>query len=331
MHHTDDILPLSEQVGLVRLFGEYLARVDVPLFFTISGFLLARKLNRPGWYSEALASRFHSLLVPFLLWNLAVYFVTALLRPGEFPFSPLGGFCFEVRPVCGASWYLRNLFYFVLFSPFVLPLLRTRVGACCSVLGFWLAVSILTCGGFIGWDRLGVINFAFFLTGAAAACHYSSVHRVFIDVRMHLRILPMILFLGCVWVSSAWFLYCSDCTQGAAYGFVGLCPQPSFYTLMIFIGSIFFSIGTLMAVSVAGQWRVPKLISNVTFVIYLLHTEMLSVIGRPCLTFLRTFAVPTPFALLIIYGLICVLCIALAHLWRCLSPKTYTLFCGGRG
>ena len=103
MHHTDDILPLSEQVGSVRLFGEYLARVDVPLFFTISGFLLARKLNRPGWYSEALASRFHSLLVPFLLWNLAVYFVTALLRPGEFPFSPLGGFCFEVRPVCGAS------------------------------------------------------------------------------------------------------------------------------------------------------------------------------------------------------------------------------------
>lgn len=331
IHHTDDILPLTEQVGGVRLVGEYLARVDVPLFFTISGFLLARKIARPGWYGEAIASRFHSLLVPFLLWNLAVALVTALLRPGEFPFSPLGGFCFEVRPVCGASWYLRNLFYFVLLSPLLLPQLRMRWVGLLWLVGFWIAVGGVTLLGSMSWDRLGVVNLAFFLTGAAAACHYSILRRVFFAVYTRLHPLLLVVILGGAWLMVAWLLYHVDSIHGPIYGFVGLRPNPTLGALVLFVGSIGLGMGTLVVVAAAGRWRIPAPIRHATFVVYLLHTELLSVVGRPCLRFLRAYRLPTPLALVLIYVLICTLSLFVASTWRRLLPKAYTLFCGGRG
>ena len=72
---------------VVNLFSEVLARVCVPLFFVISGFLFFYHLNfNRESYLKKLRNRVKSLLLPFIYWNIIAAIV--ILGKSVLPFYP---------------------------------------------------------------------------------------------------------------------------------------------------------------------------------------------------------------------------------------------------
>ena len=72
---------------VVNLFSEVIARVCVPLFFVISGFLFFYNcnLNREAYFKK-LRSRVKTLLLPFVMWNIIAAMV--ILGKSVLPFYP---------------------------------------------------------------------------------------------------------------------------------------------------------------------------------------------------------------------------------------------------
>lgn len=116
-----------------------ITRVAVPLFFAISGFLLAGKMVEKGWWGDALRKRFRTVVLPYVIWNFAYWLLlftlpfVANLFGQSFGGETLDGMGFSkaVRmfglhgldgPIHPHLWFLRDLYMFVLLSPFFLVL-----------------------------------------------------------------------------------------------------------------------------------------------------------------------------------------------------------------
>ena len=139
--HTDDITfhgpGASFYNMLVNYIAEILARISVPLFFVMSGYLFFLTLVPTCEnFIKKLKSRFYTLLIPFIIWNGVIFLfyaiaqnlpLSALCFTGERPivlslhgfdyirlFFGLGDFQY---PVAYQFWFVRDLIILVLFSP----------------------------------------------------------------------------------------------------------------------------------------------------------------------------------------------------------------------
>lgn len=111
----------------------------VPMFFVISGFLLAGKMTAAGWWRCENLKRIRTLLIPYISWNLVYWCfllllasVTALLgqKFGDQTWADVS--LAEVCRVLGVNifkcpglpllWYVRCLMVYVVLSPILLPL-----------------------------------------------------------------------------------------------------------------------------------------------------------------------------------------------------------------
>lgn len=118
---TSDLLYLH-----VKQTIDVFADVAVPAFFFVSAYLLFRK-DRHDNYVRYLWKKVMSLLLPYLLWNVAGYIYSILLQclmhKQALPFSLLNLLtCKYNAPL----WFLRTLFGFVLLFPIVSFLLRKK-------------------------------------------------------------------------------------------------------------------------------------------------------------------------------------------------------------
>ena len=146
--------PLAAVGGATAWFvlfaGWTLPTFTVPMFFVISGYLLAVKAGNgaaEGWYGKAVKKRVRTLLGPYFLWC-TLFAVTVL------PFTMLGnhlagralatntclrepvlsawnlariyGGDLTAAPIDGALWYIRNLFLLVLAAPAILAIMAGR-------------------------------------------------------------------------------------------------------------------------------------------------------------------------------------------------------------
>ena len=120
-------------IGL--FFSSILGHISVPLFFIISGYLFFNNYSLTGdCYRKKTGSRIRSLMVPFIIWNVAVMAVKTIIlsvpqlshldnHPDGFTFelSPGGILIFIYRffndPAAGQFWFLRDLFIFSMISP----------------------------------------------------------------------------------------------------------------------------------------------------------------------------------------------------------------------
>jgi len=101
---------------LVALFRDTLARLAVPFFFACSGFFLARHFDEAGWWRREAGKRLLSLVVPYVIWTLAL---AAVLAVEAHERMGLGGFGLDLRkmPALAPLWYVRCLLVFVFVSP----------------------------------------------------------------------------------------------------------------------------------------------------------------------------------------------------------------------
>ena len=161
--------------------GWTLPTFGVPLFFVISGYLLAVKAGCgtvEGWYGRAVKKRVRTLLVPYFLWC-TLFAVTVL------PFTMLGnhlagraltgntclrepllsawnlvriyGGDLNAAPINGPMWYVRDLFLLVLLAPVFLKIMGNRL---------WGGLFLLAAGAlFFAHDWMPVSCWQFFETG----------------------------------------------------------------------------------------------------------------------------------------------------------------------
>ena len=137
---------------MVKVLGsDVIAQVAVPSFFFISGYLFFANVSKLDWatYKNKLGKRVHSLLIPFILWNLICIPLTLMVRYGESLsgtsaadaaqtywdgirwlhifwnatshdslFANLFGMNFLMaHPILGFFWYVRDLIVVTLFTP----------------------------------------------------------------------------------------------------------------------------------------------------------------------------------------------------------------------
>lgn len=116
-----------------------LSTIAVPMFFLISGFLLAGKVESSGWWKRELIKRVKSLLIPFYCWILIalVYALILKLSIGMLKgvdaselvgsylrginwFGALGFDMTAMPESHGHLWFVRNLLLLVVVSPLIL-------------------------------------------------------------------------------------------------------------------------------------------------------------------------------------------------------------------
>lgn len=114
--------------------SSYVARVFQPLFFTISGYLFFVGF-KPALVSfvNKYKSRFSSLAIPYLFWNIAFFLVIILLKSlpvignyvnadySELYASGVDGWlnALFVAPMAFHLWFIRDLIVIVLLSPLI--------------------------------------------------------------------------------------------------------------------------------------------------------------------------------------------------------------------
>ncbi|WP_316961648.1 acyltransferase [Agrobacterium tumefaciens] len=139
--HDPDTSPFLGLYGFfdwLRVFlGDALFRIGVPCLSAISGYLLFRRGMSEFDYPATIRSKSKTVLLPFLLWNGALFLAIMLLQHfdlsvGYFPdiwnATPREivshGMAIETLPVNVPLYFLRDLFACILLSPILAFLMR---------------------------------------------------------------------------------------------------------------------------------------------------------------------------------------------------------------
>jgi fucose 4-O-acetylase-like acetyltransferase len=127
-----------------RFIGDYINRLYLPLFMAISGFLFYHNIIIPSkhnWLSKY-KSRFKSLLIPYILWNLMFLLQMAILQynpltspwisEGINKFISSGSILQSVWliftvPANLPLWFVRNLMIIVVFTPIIYFSIKSNV------------------------------------------------------------------------------------------------------------------------------------------------------------------------------------------------------------
>lgn len=111
-----------------------ITHLAVPLFFMISGYLVAAKADEDCWYRVLIKKRIKTLVIPYFALNtllLPIVFVyhNVLNLGGRLSFDwdaivRIYGLSYKYHPACGVLWYVRCLFFFMLLSWVLVKIVR---------------------------------------------------------------------------------------------------------------------------------------------------------------------------------------------------------------
>lgn len=176
MHNVITSETFYGEIFYVFIFRTF-TRVAVPVFFTISSFLLFNNYNL-----GKLKKRTKTLFIPFIIWSTISYVIFSCfpLIPFLSPFfnSPveisLGSFLNStfISPKNGSLWFLRDLYLLVLLSPFINQLIKNKRASYyvfCFLGIIWIydlnysfmveSTFFFYCGALLSNDRLNFGNF----------------------------------------------------------------------------------------------------------------------------------------------------------------------------
>ena len=326
---------------IINFISQVLARIGVPLFFVISGFLFfyGRDFSREV-YRGKLKTRFRTLFIPFVVWNIIAILwqmkcylpvLSSFYSPFQIHLSPTrifntffcnnnnGGILVgppSADPSCGFPidvplWYVRDLMVMIMFSPLLYCMIR-KLGFCFSVvigLVWFLTPPLIAKDCYA--DYLVTATF-FFSFGASY-----SIRKVNIVVAFQSLKYAPILYLP-IAVADA-------LTKGMEYN--------------VYLHKLGIVVGIVSAVVVAsyivnanrGKWSMA--LANSSFFIFALHFLFIGDVGKFIFTMLH---VPddNPFAMLALYFAVPIfsilVCLALYAFLKRYIPKVCSLLTGGR-
>lgn len=331
--------------NLIRIcFSHVLAQVAVPIFYLISGFLFFLNLdefNFKGVYLKKIKSRFHTLIIPYILWNvisilsiIALKFLAFLIKGNSL--SNILEYFHENRwfhlfwdcnmwgddrvnwlgigtPYTGPSdlplWFLRDLIVVVLLTPIIYWLIKHFRHY------FLLILSLLYISGI--WPiipGLSITATFFFSVGAYFSIRSKNLVEEFKRVRIISYILGMLLL---------------------------------FITIMLdgrntFVGSLIFPFWVIIGVCAifnlaidvvrSGRLQINSFLSKSSFFIFAIHTILISQIST--ILSMKLLYWNTPLVLTIRYFvtpfLAVSICLLLYYLMRKYVPTVLNIVTGKR-
>ena len=327
---------------IVNLISQVLARVCVPLFFIISGYLFFYHCDfNSQVYKKKLKSRAKTLLVPYILWNIIAILwqmkfmipaVAQFYRPVEMDLSfqriintffcttdnqgifvgPIPTeFDTETYPIDGPLWYIRDLMLLVILSPLIHWLVKKIKILLPVILGTaWLASPVLfPHGGYLGM----LVTASFFFSWGA----YMSITKTnFVLAFRRFKYLPL--------------LYLVIALLDA---YVRL-KAPNMYLHRA--GVIIGVVSTVVVASYLiekNKVKVSQTLANCSFIIFASHGIYIGDVGKLLFTMLH---IPenNPFCMLALYLFVPAFCvmpgIALYILLKKYAHTVLKLLNGGR-
>lgn len=176
-----------------------IARIAVPFFFVISGYLFFYNVmdsNISVWFHSKAKSRIASLMIPYLLWSTIWLIIMLLIHKSHTYLGDGTGIIhiikvIVVNPVNGQMWYIRDLMILTLISPLIYIITKYYAKAYITLVTF-------------NWF-LGVYNFldldlavCFFSIGCFIAIHKDDSQYYASFISKHVNKLLVIFVIGVI-------------------------------------------------------------------------------------------------------------------------------------
>lgn len=183
-----NLYPSNEAIDfwINDVYCNYLSGFAVPMFFMISGIKFYRGFA-PNQTKQKIASRFRTILIPFLLWNTISVIWNAFLSYTPFlsaMISTREKFIFSLKNLIGGIfwfkyihpfWFMALLFIFVLLCPIIYFVIRKKIVFGVVLLSLYLAQNLLPMPQ-THWPMFQVNTIiycvAFYLIGAFLGLHH---------------------------------------------------------------------------------------------------------------------------------------------------------------
>lgn len=326
-------------------FSEVVGSIGVPFFFVISGFLFFYKTDFDGQvYKRKLKSRFKSLMIPYLLWNLILLLaMVAKLLPifssifnninnVEFHFSltrlfntffyfdgtngllvyPDLGIPRETPiPINGPLWYVRDLMVMILLSPIIYWLIKKTK--------YWLIISIgillYIFGGnlFPGYKYPSLLlGYLFYFSWGA----YYSINKQDIITQIRKLKYAAILFIPLTFINL--FTINTEYNKYIFFPFI--------------LTSIIFFIIIVSYLIENNKLHVNNTLANSSFFLFAMHTLVIVDMGK--VLFVGLHLTDTPIVMILLFFTIPTLtvciCLFTYLLLKKYAPKVCSILNGGR-
>lgn len=307
-------------------FSEVVARMAVPLFFFISGFLFFYKIRgfSLSVYATKLKGRIRSILIPYLFWNLVVilfFFLAQTFLPGlmsganklirDYSYTDWLAAFWSVGgeggyPICYQFWFLRDLMVVMLFSPLLYMTVKYFR---------WSGVFVLGVLWYFNWwfslVGFSITAFFFFSAGACFSVLHCNFVTLFKSYLFPLSVAYALSVFICVWFREKfWIDYVSPLAILAGIAFV------------ISLSARFLE---------RGKWSVTTFLVGGTFFVYAFHGMPLAFIQKFVIKHIPTL---TDALLLSIYflsaGFIILLSLGIYYFLKRLFPRFLSIITGGR-
>lgn len=308
---------------IISIIERFSYRAINPTYFAISGFLFFFGVKTITDCYPKLRKRIHTVLVPFILWNIIA--IIEQLIFSKLPYTrdflnrdilsyflkPSGIYDFFIGPASFHLWFLRDLFIYFLLSPLIYWIVK-------RFRWYVTPIMLVLTPPLMHWQNLNHLDIAFFILGATIAIH-SNLESTRRFLSKPLVILSTFGYLG---LSAFWDLIVPVQFKNEGY-----------LTLV-------FSICGMITVWRGYDWLAHKMniehsrlllsLTNYTFFIYLFHEPILfifTLLGK------RLFG-GNDFSLIFIYLanpiLIIILGVFFAKGIKAISPTLYAILVGGR-
>ena len=204
---ADGDLPVYSTLSI--LLGQGFCRIAVPCFFLISGYLFFKGLASWDWgaWTTKLKRRVHTLLIPYLLWNILAAVLIygynwlrvrfgngdpAALAEMTDRWGPCAWRIFwdydQGMPLDYPLWFIRNLIFYTLATPLVFVLCKYLKGIGVLVLGVLLF-------GVLHWQE----DLFFYVAGAWLSLSGRNMLTTFHRFRWPAAILSLLLLCSLPW------------------------------------------------------------------------------------------------------------------------------------
>lgn len=315
--------PMGAEPWLGRLVAAFLTDQSVPVYFFIAGyvFFLNISLTREV-YTRKLRNRFSSLLVPYVLWNVAALALAACYQGGIDSAATLmrrlgealtgtastpGGLVF---PADSPMWFVRDLMVMAVATPLLAWLFRRKAGKwCIAAAGILWAIPATRHWG--GWQMQEAF---FFFTWGAWMSHGGR------DMMHEFRRVRTLSFIA----------YPASAT--AAFALAGTHPAAAAWCkTAAIIAGLFFAYNIAAVCVERGHTRWASSLAPAAFFVYCSHVILLPPAGS---LWLRVFTPATPAGAIAFLALqactVAAIATAAFFAMRRYSPRLLAPFVGGR-
>ncbi len=329
---------VTERLTFTTFIEYFLAngalRFRIPMLFIISGYIFALQDNRS--YKERIRRRFHSLIIPFLIWSAFGLLVTyawqqhpltaravydsQLDQMGDNrPYSEMDWVDILIRwlvaPVSFQLWFIRSLFFYNLLYPFF-------KWALTKFPKIWFTIAL------VGW--FSMFNFLFL---EAQGIFFFTLGIWIQKTNFPIIKKPKWLSAFLCWL---FFIGVSVIKTFMAFELEADNPETTYilvtlHMITVFAGilAVWYGADPVVKWFMRRRWFLWSI--TFSFIIYALHVPLIQYTTRLSFIYFHHLKLYRLGTYILVPALLLLFCIAVGALFRRLFPKAYRVATGGRG